>query len=87
MGHLYDVVAEIDRICDSRGLDPVKTKGEISMRAGFYLAVIFPRTPDDPEKLARLRVAAQEVLGVSAPEVQPSRFRSSSSSAAGFLAL
>ena len=65
MGRLYDAVAQIDRICQDRGLDGAKTKGEISMRCGFFLAIIFPHTPDDNEKLDKLREAAQTVLGVS----------------------
>jgi len=65
MGRLYDAVAEIDRICQDRGLDGTKTKGEISMKSGFFLAIIFPHTPDDNEKLEKLRSAAQSVLGVS----------------------
>lgn len=65
MGRLYDAVLEIDRICQDKGLDSARTKGEISMKSGFFLAIIFPHTPDDDEKLASLRSAAQSVLGVS----------------------
>lgn len=64
MGRLHNAVLEIDRICQERGLDPIKTKGEISMKSGFFLAIIFPHTPDDPEKIEKLRGAAQTVLGV-----------------------
>lgn len=65
MGQLYDAVAEIDRTISARGLDTAKVKGEISMKAGFFLAIIFPHTPDDPEKLIRLRTAAKDVLGIT----------------------
>ncbi len=64
MGRLYDAVSVIDRTIDDRGLDPVQTKGLISMKAGFFLAIVFPNTPDDPEKLVKLKDAAKEVLGV-----------------------
>jgi hypothetical protein len=64
VGRLYDGVAEIDRVAQSRGLDVIKVKGEISMRAGFFLAIIFPHTPDDPEKIERLKRAAKEVLNI-----------------------
>lgn len=65
VGHLYDSVEEIDRVCRARGLDAIKVKGEISMKSGFFLAIVFPHTPDDDEKLDRLRAATKEVLGVS----------------------
>lgn len=65
MGRLYDAVMEIDRICQDRGLDGARTKGEISLKAGFFLAIVFPHTPDDTEKLDKLRSAAESVLGVT----------------------
>lgn len=65
MGRLHEAVQEIDRICADRGLDSVKIKGEISMKSGFFLAIIFPHTPDDNERLDKLRTAAHAVLGVS----------------------
>lgn len=65
MGRLFDGVAEIDRVIASRGLDAVRTKGQIGMNAGFFLAIVFPDTPDDPTKIDRLKRAAQDVLGIS----------------------
>jgi len=65
VGRLYDAVEEIDRVCQARGLDSVKVKGEISMKAGFFLAIVFPHTPDDADKLDKLRSATRDVLGVS----------------------
>ena len=65
MGRLYDAVRRIDDIIALKGLDPVETKGHIGMKAGFFLIIIKPDTPDDPEKIARLAEAAEEVLGQS----------------------
>jgi len=65
VGRLYDAIEEIDRVCTSRGLDKIKIKGEISMKAGFFLAIVFPHTPDDPEKIDKLRQSAKDVLGIS----------------------
>lgn len=65
MGQLYDAVAKINDVIDTRGLDAAKTKGELSLRSGFFLAIIFPETPDDAEKLEKLRVAARDVLNIS----------------------
>jgi hypothetical protein len=65
VGRLYDCVTEIDRVIASRGLDAMRTKGEISLKAGFFIAIIFPDTPDDPAKLQQLTQAAREVLGIT----------------------
>jgi hypothetical protein len=65
MGRLFDGVAEIDRVIASRGLDAIRTKGQIGMNAGFFLAIVFPDTPDDPVRIDKLKQAAQDVLGVS----------------------
>jgi hypothetical protein len=64
VGRLFDAVQEIDRECAVRGLDPAKVKGEIGMKAGFFLMIVFPTTPDDPDKLEKLRAATQVVLGI-----------------------
>lgn len=65
VGRLYDAIEEIDRVCTSRGLDKVKVKGEISMKAGFFLAIVFPHTPDDADKIDKLRQSAKDVLGIA----------------------
>ncbi|MBA4370061.1 MAG: hypothetical protein C0418_00590 [Coriobacteriaceae bacterium] len=63
MGRLYDAVQQIDRIINDKGLDPFKTKGEISLKAGFFISLIFDNSPDDEEKIQALKGAAREVLG------------------------
>lgn len=65
MGLLYEAVTRIDEVIERRGLDAFKTKGEIGVKAGFFLAIVMPSTPDDPERLARLGAAAQQVLGIT----------------------
>jgi len=52
---LFDGVAEIDRVIASRGLDPVRTKGQIGMNAGLFLAIVFSDTPDDPVRIDKLK--------------------------------
>ena len=46
-----------------RRLDRFKVRGEIAISAGFGLAFIDSETPDDPVKLAKLKVAATAILG------------------------
>ena len=65
MGRLFEGIVEIDRVIAARGLDAVRTKGRIGMKAGIFLDMIFPDTPDDPDKIERLREAAEDVLGTS----------------------
>lgn len=63
MGQLYQAVRSIEQIIARKTLDDFKTKGLISMKAGFFLSIITADTPDDPERITRLRSAAEEVLG------------------------
>jgi len=65
MGRLYAGVEEIERVIAERGLDSRWVKGEIGMKAGFFLVIITPQTPDDPVKIDKLKQATQEVLGTS----------------------
>ncbi|MFL5301194.1 MAG: hypothetical protein ACJ79R_12710, partial [Anaeromyxobacteraceae bacterium] len=62
MGRLYEEVLRIERSIAARNLDLFRTRGRISLRAGFPLLTIRPETPDDVEKLARLRTAAEQIL-------------------------
>ncbi|TLM73169.1 MAG: hypothetical protein FDZ70_07910 [Actinobacteria bacterium] len=64
MGRLHDAVVQIDEIIADRGLDAFKTKGEISLKAGFFLSLIFENSPDEEDKIAAVKNAAKEVLGV-----------------------
>lgn len=64
MGRLYNAVVQIDEIIASRGLDAFKTKGEISLKAGFFLSLVFDGTPDEDDKIAAVKKAAKDVLGV-----------------------
>jgi hypothetical protein len=65
VGKLYDAVRVIDDMIELKGLDANETRGLIGMKAGFFLVIITPETPDDPQKLRALREAAEEVLGQS----------------------
>lgn len=65
MGQLNDLKQKIESVIDAKGLDVVKTKGQIGLKAGFMLAFINAGTPDDAAKLDKLKAAAKEVLNVS----------------------
>jgi predicted regulator of Ras-like GTPase activity (Roadblock/LC7/MglB family) len=62
-GKLHALVQRINRIIERKRLDPFTARGEIAMKAGFGLGFIDAATPDDPDKLSRLKAAASAVLG------------------------
>jgi hypothetical protein len=63
VGELYDAVQRVDEEIARQGLDPVKTRGEIAINAGFLLALVTPDDPDDAARIEKLREACKEVLG------------------------
>jgi hypothetical protein len=65
MGKLFEAVQRVNAVIEARKLDPFRTRGRIAMETGFPLGLIGPTTPDDDVKLAKLKAAAQEVLGAS----------------------
>lgn len=64
MAQLYHMLQQIDTAIEQKGLDEHKVKGEIGMRCGFFLCLIFENTPDDPDKVEKLSQVATEILGV-----------------------
>ncbi|MBU4556107.1 MAG: hypothetical protein KJ747_04480 [Actinobacteria bacterium] len=67
MGQLYQAVSAVEQVISRKGLDDFKTKGLISMKAGFFLSIVNSTTPDDTQKIGSLRSAAEEVLGEKMP--------------------
>ena len=64
MGVLYDMCQEIVNVIDARELDKFRTRGAINMSTGFMITLVHEDDPDDPERIAALRKAAMEVLGL-----------------------
>lgn len=64
MGKLYDYVAQVRRHIKDSGVEEYKTLGLVSMKSGFVLSLVNERTPDDPEKILRVKDAAEIVLGL-----------------------
>jgi predicted regulator of Ras-like GTPase activity (Roadblock/LC7/MglB family) len=60
---LHEAVQAVEALIERRGGDPVRLRGQIALRAGFALDFVDASTPDDPDKLERLRQAARAVLG------------------------
>lgn len=64
MGALYDMVVDLERQIEKSDGDFYESLGLVSMKAGFMMSLVRPDTPDDPEKIHALKVAAENVLGV-----------------------
>jgi hypothetical protein len=65
VSQLYDLRLRIEEKIKSAGLDPMEMKGKIGLRSGKILALISPATPDDPQAIAKLKLAAREVLNLN----------------------
>ena len=62
-GALHQLVQRVDARLAQRGADRFKLRGLIALKAGFALDLVDAATPDDPEKLSKLRSAVTAVLG------------------------
>ncbi len=60
---LHEIAQRIDAVIRRKKLDAFKTRGQIAIHAGFGLGFIDADTPDDPEKISKLKAAASAVLG------------------------
>jgi len=63
MARLYEMVQQLDQLIQRKGLPFAKTKGLVVIKAGFSLVLIEPTTPDDPERISKLRAAVKDVVG------------------------
>jgi hypothetical protein len=64
MSQLYDLRLRIEERIKSAGLDATEVKGKLALRSGKLLALITPKTPEDPVTLTKLRQAAKEILNL-----------------------
>jgi hypothetical protein len=62
MSQTYEAKVRLERIIQERRLNEAEVKGKLSLKAGMLLAFVKPDSPDEPEKLAKLRAAARELL-------------------------
>ena len=62
-GALHQLVQRVDARLAKSGADRFKLRGLIALKAGFALDLVDAGTPDDPEKLSKLRSAVSAVLG------------------------
>jgi len=65
VSQLYDMRLQIEAKIKSSGLDAMDVKGKIGLRSGKLLALISPTTPDDPQVIAKMKLAAKDILNLS----------------------
>jgi hypothetical protein len=65
VGQLYDMKVRIEEKIKADGLDASDMKGKIALKSGKLLAFISASTPDEPEAVAKLKLAAKEILNLS----------------------
>ncbi len=63
MGQLLELSKKIDKIILEKGLERMPTRGKIGLKSGILMA-FNENTPDDNEKIIKIKQAAREVLGV-----------------------
>jgi hypothetical protein len=65
VSQLYDLKVRIETGIKADGRDATELRGKIGLKAGMLLTLISASTPDQPEKIAKLRAAAKETLNLS----------------------
>jgi hypothetical protein len=63
MGQLLELSKKIDKIILEKGLERMPYRGKIGLKSGILMA-FNENTPDDNEKIMKIKQAAREVLGV-----------------------
>ena len=64
MGQLFELSKKIDDIISQKGMDRMITRGKIGLKSGVLMA-FNEKTPDDNEKIRKIKEAAKEILGVA----------------------
>ncbi len=65
MGQLNDLKMRIEQKIKTDGLDEALYMGKIGLSAGKLMAFVKPSTPDDPETIAKLKLAAKKFLNLA----------------------
>lgn len=64
MGQLFEISKKIDDVISQKGMDKLTTRGKIGLKSGILMA-FNENTPDDAEKIQKIKEAAKEVLGTA----------------------
>lgn len=64
MSQLFELSKKIDDLIAQKNMDKMVTRGKIGLKSGILMA-FNENTPDDAEKIQKIRDAATEILGVA----------------------
>jgi uncharacterized protein YqgV (UPF0045/DUF77 family) len=64
MGQIFELSKKIDEIISKKGMDKMVTRGKIGIRSGVLMS-FNEKTPDNPERIRKIKEAVKEVLGVT----------------------
>jgi hypothetical protein len=68
VNHLFQLCKRVgEQLEATHAGDPMallRAKGQLATKAGFLVTMVSPADPNDPDKIARLHIAAAE-LGIS----------------------
>lgn len=62
MGLLFELSKKIDEIISQKGMDRSITRGKIGLKSGVLMS-FNEKTPDDVEKIRKIKEAVKELLG------------------------
>jgi hypothetical protein len=65
VSQLYEMKLKVEQKITSDGLNANDVLGQLGLKSGMLLALINANSPDVPEKIARFKQAAKEVLNLS----------------------
>ena len=65
MSQLYDMKQRVEEKIKADHLDASQVNGKLGLKTGMLICLINASTPDNPEKIAKFKAAAMEILGLA----------------------
>jgi hypothetical protein len=65
VSQLYEMRMRVEETIKAKSLDAMEVKGKLGLKTGVLVALISANTPDNPELIAKFRIAAKEILNLA----------------------
>jgi hypothetical protein len=65
VSQLYDMKLRVEEKIKVDHLEAAQVYGKLGLKTGMLMSLINASTPDNPEKIAKFKSAAMEVLGLA----------------------